>query len=83
MTTLGLRARSPPARREVTEESAHHFGPSPLHECALCCHGKAPAEAGSEMLGKCFLDEARAYLVTDYLTARTIAALYPRVLNAL
>lgn len=30
-----------------------------------------------------FLDEARDYLVTDYLTARTIAALYLRALNAL
>lgn len=30
-----------------------------------------------------FSDEARDYLVTDYLTARTIAALCLRVLNAL
>lgn len=44
---------------------------------------EAPAEQVSEMLGKCFLGEARDYLVTYYLTARTIAALYLHVLNAL
>ena len=76
--------------KEVQGPGVGQWGREPItsdpfvgHECALCCSREAPAEQVSEMLGKCFLDEARGYLVTYYLTARTIAALYLHVLNAL
>lgn len=39
------------------------------HECALCCCSEVPAERVSKALGKWFLAEARAYLVTYHLTA--------------